>query len=439
MSNVIKFPKVFKKLRDKIRYKVMYGGRGSSKSWSVARQLLLMGANAPLRVLCTRELQKSIKQSVHKLLSDQIAAMGLSSFYSITDSSIKGMNGTEFIFMGIRHNTEEIKSTEGVDVCWIEEAHSLTESSWDIIDPTIRKEGSEIWVTFNPRFKFDFIYQKFVVNTPPDDSWVCKVNHDDNPYFPEPLRKQMETMKSQDFEKYEYVWEGNLKQLAEGAIFGKQMITARQENRVCAIPILTGVEVHTFWDLGRNDHTAVWFMQNVGKEYRFIDYYENRLQDIEHYARIITGNATDSDILNSKGAITKQQNDRRKTYIYGVHHMPHDVEHQMLGMNTSRKQQFEEGGVKPIKTVTRVKVKSEGIEAVRRIFAGVWIDKTRCERGIECLSNYRYEYNDDRDTHNMTPHHDWASNGADAFMQFAQGYSDEVAGEIELNFLSDFG
>lgn len=119
-----------------------------------------MGANGPIRVLCTRELQKSIKQSVHKLLVDQINTMELSSFYSVTDTSIKGVNGTEFIFMGIRHNTEEIKSTEGVDVCWIEEAHSLTESSWDIIDPTIRKEDSEIWVTFNPRFKFDFIYQK---------------------------------------------------------------------------------------------------------------------------------------------------------------------------------------------------------------------------------------------------------------------------------------
>ena len=222
----------------------------------------------------------------------------------------------------------------------LKKAHSLTESSWDIIDPTIRKEGSEIWVTFNPRFKFDFIYQKFVVNTPPRDSWVQMVNHDDNPYFTDVLRKQMETMRGEDYEKYEYVWEGKLKQLAEGAIFGKQMIQARKEKRICSVPIMPGCEVHTFWDLGRNDHTAIWFMQNVGKEYRFIDYYENRLQDIDHYCRII----------KSKG------------YLYGTHYMPHDIEHQMLGMNKSRRQQFEEGGVKPIRTVERVKQKGEGIE-----------------------------------------------------------------------------
>ena len=353
MSNVIKFPKVFKPLREPMRYKVMYGGRGSSKSWSVARQLLLMGTEKSMRILCTRELQKSIKQSVHKLLTDQIESMGIKSFYAITDTAIRGVNGTEFIFMGIRHNTEEIKSTEGVDVCWIEEAHSLTESSWDIIDPTIRKEGSEIWVTFNPRFKFDFIYQKFVVNTPPSDSWVRKVNHDDNPFFTDVLRKQMDTMRGEDFEKYEYVWEGKLKQLAEGAIFGKQMIQMRKDNRICSVPIVSGVEVHTFWDLGRNDHTAVWFMQNIGKEYRFIDYYENRLQDIEHYCRII----------------------KEKGYLYGTHYMPHDVEHQMLGMNTSRRDQFNEGGVKPITTVERVRVKGEGIEAARRAFSSVWIDK----------------------------------------------------------------
>ena len=402
MSNVIKFPKIFKPLNNAKRYKVMHGGRGSSKSWSVARKLILMGANKPLRILCTRELQKSIKQSVHKLLSDQISRMGLDAFYQVTDASIKGINGTEFIFMGVKHNPEEIKSTEGIDICWIEEAHSLTESSWDIIDPTIRKEGSEIWVTFNPRFKFDFIYQYFIVNDPPENSWVQEVSFPDNPFFPEPLRVQMERMAKEDYEKYEYVWLGKLKKLAEGAIFGTQIIEARRENRICAVPVLSGVEVHTFWDLGRNDHTAIWFMQNVGKEYRFIDYYENRLKDIEHYARVV----------------------KAKPYMYGTHYMPHDVEHIMLGMKSSRRQQFKEGGIDPIKTVDRVKVKSEGIESARRVFPSIWIDEKRCERGIECLSNYRYEYNDDRDTHNLAPHHDWASNGADAFMQFAQGYRD---------------
>jgi len=136
--NEIKFPKIFKPLNDPYRYKVMFGGRGSSKSWSVARKLLLLGTERTIRVLCTRELQKSIKHSVHKLLSDQITSMGLDAFYTLTEQSVKGINGTEFLFMGVKHNATEIKSTEGIDYCWIEEAESLTEKSWNIIDPTIQ-------------------------------------------------------------------------------------------------------------------------------------------------------------------------------------------------------------------------------------------------------------------------------------------------------------
>ena len=405
MSEIVtRMPKVFRPLDEPSRYKVMYGGRGSGKSWTVAKKLLIKGATEPLRILCARELQKSIKQSVHKLLKDQIQELGLDGFYTVTDTAIKGQNGTEFLFMGVKHNPEEIKSTEGIDICWIEEAANITEASWDIIDPTIRKPGSEIWITFNTRFKFDHIYQLFVANMPPSNSWVRLINHSENPWFPDVLRIQMEAMRDTDYEKYEFTWEGQLKMLAEGAIFGKQMIDMRKDGRVCNIPIAAACEVHTFWDLGRNDHTAIWFMQNVGKELRMIDYYENRLQDIDHYCRIM----------------------KQKGYLYGTHYMPHDIEHQMLGMNKSRRNQFEDGGVHPIQTVPRVSEKGEAIEAGRRVLPAVWIDEKRCERGLECLSNYRYKYDDDRGTHNQTPHHDWASNGADAFMQMAQGFFGEI-------------
>lgn len=429
---VVKIPKIFKPLDEHYRYKVMYGGRGSSKSWTVARKLILRGVQEKLLILCARELQKSIKQSVHRLIKDQIVHLGVESFFDITDNSIKGKNGTEFIFLGTKHNPEEIKSTEGVDICWIEEAHNLTEASWDIIDPTIRKEGSEIWITFNTRFKFDHLYQLFIANPPPPNSWVKKVNHCDNPFFPEPLKAQMENMKRVDFEKYLHIWEGELKILAAGAIFGKQVLKAREEGRFCRIPIESSCEVFTFWDLGRNDHTAIWFMQNVGKEYRMIDYYENRMQDIDHYCRVINGTCTEEerDAFN----ITLADNKRRQAYIYGEHHMPHDIEHQMLGMTNTRREQFESGGVRPIKTVPRIKEKNEAIEMTRQIWSKVWIDVDRCERGIECLSNYRYDYNDDRDTHSQTPYHDWSSNGADAFMQMGQGFDPNANDWPELNY-----
>lgn len=136
---VDRVPKIFKGIDSPFRYKIMWGGRGSGKSWSVARKLLVRGVDNPIKVLCTRELQKSIKQSVHALLVVQIRELGLGGFYSVTNDTIRGINGTEFIFIGVRMNSDEIRSLEGVDICWIEEAHAITPASWEVIDPTIRR------------------------------------------------------------------------------------------------------------------------------------------------------------------------------------------------------------------------------------------------------------------------------------------------------------
>jgi phage terminase large subunit len=404
--NEIRFPKAFKPLDEPYRYKVMYGGRGSAKSWTVARKLLLRGLEKSLRILCTRELQKSIKQSVHKLLSIQIDKMGLNDYYTVTNDRILGVNGTEFIFLGVKHNTEEIKSTESIDICWIEEAHSLTEGSWDIIDPTIRQEGSEIWVTYNTRFKHDQVHRMFVVNEPPPGSWVKKVNYNENPFFPEVLRKQMETMKERDYEKYRQIWLGEIKQLATGAIFGKQITEVHKGNRLTFIPVEKNCEVFTFFDIGKNDHTAIWFMQHVGQEYRFIDYFQGRLEEVEHYTRFI----------------------RERDYLYGKHYLPHDADHDRLGMKRNIKEQFEDGGVRPIVIVPRTPTKLAAIEQARDIFPKCWFHKgddergKRVEKGYEALCNYRFKYKEEDDVFQQTPHHDWASNGSDAFMQFAQGY-----------------
>jgi phage terminase large subunit len=324
----------------------------------------------------------------------------------VTGDIIRGTNGTEFIFMGTKFNAEEIKSTEGIDICWIEEAHNLTEASWDIIDPTIRKPGSELWITFNPRFKFDHIYQLFVQDTPPPDSWVQKVNHDDNPWFPDVLRLQMEHMKQDDYEKYLFVWEGELRQLAEGAIFGKQISRLKKEGRLCSIPIQANCEVHCFFDIGKNDSTAIWFMQQVGNEYRFIDYFEARLEEVEFYTRFI----------------------KSRDYLYGTFYLPHDADHDRLGMVRNIRQQFEDGGVRPVEIVPRVQHKATAIELAREKLHQCWFHLgddargRRMERGFETLCNYRYKFKADDNVFQLTPHHDSNSNGADAFQQFAQGY-----------------
>lgn len=195
-------------LSEKARYKVAYGGRGSAKSWTVARCLVLLALQSKVRILCTRQLQTSIKDSVHKLLSDSIQALGLIEFFDITRDSIRCKNnGSEFIFKGIQNNINEIKSIEGIDYCWVEEAQSVSTESWEILIPTIRKEGSEIWVTFNPDREEDATYQRFI-KTPPPDSVIRLVNYNDNPWFTDVLRKEMEYCKEVDQGKYEHIWLG---------------------------------------------------------------------------------------------------------------------------------------------------------------------------------------------------------------------------------------
>ena len=203
-------PEVFAYLFAPSRYKVAKGGRGSAKSWSYADALLLTGMETRLRVLCAREIMNSLKESVHRLLSDRIKALGLQDFYNVTERAITGINETNFIFAGLFRNVNQIKSLEGIDRAWVEEAESVSKESWDLLIPTIRKPGSEIWVTYNPQFEDDDTHQRFAVN-PPDGAVVRHVNYDDNPYFPEVLRAEMEQDKARDKAKYETVWLGQPK------------------------------------------------------------------------------------------------------------------------------------------------------------------------------------------------------------------------------------
>lgn len=215
---LIKFPPAFEALFRPARYKVYYGGRGGGKSWMVARALLIKGLDRKVRVLCAREFQTSIADSVHKLLGEQIEALGLAPYYEVQKTRIIGLNGSEFIFKGLRHNVQEIKSTEGVDYCWIEEASSVSEESWAVLVPTIRQAGSEIWMTFNPQDDDDPTYRKFVLNPPPG-AIVRKVSWRDNPHFPQVLRDEMEYLQRVDPDAYAHVWEGETRTISDAVIF----------------------------------------------------------------------------------------------------------------------------------------------------------------------------------------------------------------------------
>ena len=201
------------------RYKVFYGGRGSGKSFSVARALILIASRATVRVLCCREIQNSIRDSSYQLLKDMVQRLGLESQFVFTDQEIRcPATGSRFIFKGLLRNEQSVKSTEGIDICWVEEAATVSEISWETLIPTIRKAGSEIWVTFNPLTSDDPTTKRFIENPPPD-AYVRKVNFDENPYFPLELRKEMEWDRSHDFEKYLHIWEGYPRTISDAQIF----------------------------------------------------------------------------------------------------------------------------------------------------------------------------------------------------------------------------
>lgn len=215
----VQYARAFQGLFRKARYKVFWGGRGAAKSWSIARALINKAHTEKHRIGCFRELQKSIKDSVHKLLKDQIELMGLSPWFHITDSSIRSkVTGSEFLFAGLRSNVTEIKSMEGVTIAWVEEAQLVSKDSWDLLIPTIRAEGSEIWVSFNPIEEDDPTYQRFVIEPPPN-SIVNKVGWKDNPWFNKTLNEERLHMLRKDPDGYEHVWEGNCRVISDDIIF----------------------------------------------------------------------------------------------------------------------------------------------------------------------------------------------------------------------------
>ncbi len=207
------------------RYKVFYGGRGSGKSWAIAEALIVMSDMCKLRILCCREIQKSIKDSSYQLLKDTADRLGIANRFVFLETEIRHKKtGSKFIFTGLLRNEQTIKSKEGMDICWVEEAQTVSESSWETLIPTIRKDGSEIWLSFNPLNADDPTTVRFVENPPPE-AYVRKVNYDENPYFNDALRREMEWDRKNDYEKYLHIWEGYPRTFSDAQVFrGKYVV-----------------------------------------------------------------------------------------------------------------------------------------------------------------------------------------------------------------------
>jgi phage terminase large subunit len=385
------FPEKLSCLFEKSRYKVLYGGRGGAKSWGVARALLILAAKDPLRILCAREFQTSLKDSVHKLLCDQIQALGLETFYDVTQATIRGINGSEFNFVGLKNNVANVKSYEGVDICWVEEAQTVSRSSWNTLVPTIRKQDSEIWVTFNPELETDETYQRFVIHTP-NNAIVQKINWNDNPWFPEPLREEKDQLKIRDIQSYNTVWEGMCRVAVDGAIFADQMQQAEFDGRITKVPYDASKPVHAVFDLGWADHTAIWFLQFIGMETRLIRYIQDTQKTMTHYL------AT----LQTFG------------YVYDTIWLPHDAQNKTLAAAGMTIEQIVRNAGFKTRVLDRVPI-VDSINAARTIFPKCYFDRENTAEGLQCLRHYRYEVDPDTKQFSRNPLHDHYSHGADAF------------------------
>lgn len=389
---VAQFPAKLRGLFEPRRYKVMYGGRGGGKSWAVARALILTMADEPLRILCAREVQKSMKDSVHRLLKDQIQSLGLSDEFEVLDNEIRGRNGSLALFTGLQsHTVDSIKSFEGVDRVWVEEAHGVSKKSWDTLIPTIRKAGSEIWMTLNPDMDTDETFMRFV-STPSDDSWVCEINWHDNPWFPEVL--EQERQKAQRLmpkDDYEQIWEGKAKRVAAGAIYRHEIEALFADDRVADVPYDPILPVHTVWDLGWNDAMTIILVQTSPMAIRILDYIEDSNRTYDWYVSQLN----------------------RRPYRWGMDYLPHDGAACNPQTGISSIQTLKNLGRNVADPLPAIDVE-EGIKQARMVFPRCYFDKHKTARLVECLKRYRRSVNL-RTNEPTSPLHDEFSHGADAF------------------------
>lgn len=381
-------------IREDRRYKVIHGGRGSGKSWTVARLLIMIAASRPIRVLCARETQKSIQESVHRLLKDQIESLGLQSRFEVQETRILGVNGSDFAFAGIRQQgVTNLKSFEGVDIVWVEEAQVVTKKSWDVLIPTIRKPGSEIWITFNPELDSDETYQRFVLN-PPDESIVIACNWQDNPWFPAELEKERLDWLKRDPVGYLTVWEGKCRPSVEGAIYAGEIDLMLREGRVRAVPYDPLLKVHTIWDLGWNDNMSIILAQRSASEVRIIDYIEDSHRTLDSYVA--------------------ELKDRRLNW--GTDFIPHDGKSKDFksGKSTEEILMALDRNV----TVLGRDDVEEGIRQARMVFGRCYFDKDKTGRLVNSLKRYRRAINQTTNEAGA-PLHDEHSHAADAFRYLA--------------------
>jgi len=417
MEAQIDIPDAFVELvqpTNKWRHIVYHGGRSSGKSTTVATVLAALATQSPLRILCCREVQNSIADSVHKLLADVITKYKLPG-WEIGREYIRNRNGSEFIFRGVRGNAQSIKSLEGVDICWCEEAQSISMESIDILIPTIRKAGSYFIWTFNRLSENDPVWER-IAGKPDERTYVRQVNSDEiEPLLSAEVLHEREKMRKDNPELFAHVWLGQPLTVTTGSIYGKQLAQAREDKRIGKVPYDGSAPVYAALDLGVGDSTAICFFQTVGQEIHFIDYYESCGEDLAHYINVLAN----------------------KPWEYRQIFLPHDARARELQTGKTREEFFQDHGYANV-TILRPSSHVFGQDDINMVarpkFSRCYFDEKKCARLLECLAAYHYEYDEKNKLLKDRPKHDWSSHAADAFMYSLIAETEQVEVATNIRF-----
>lgn len=406
------------------RYIALYGGRGGTKSHFFAEKLIERAIMQRTRWACIREVQGTLRESVRQLLVDKIAKFGVEDKFEVLDNEIRCPHGGLIIFKGMQsYNAANIKSLEDFDGAWVEEAQTFSATSLRMLRPTIRKDGSEIWFSWNPRYETDAVDMFFRGKTPPKDAVIININWYDNPWFNDTLQREKDQDYADDAEMAEHVWGGGYERISAGAYYAKHIAKLEREGRVGSLPYDPALgPVFTSWDLGVDDYTSIWFTQvyhvNYVPRVRIIDYYE-------------AGDLGADDIMRSAlPEYTKDLQDRTEAmvelgrtarYEYGRHFFPHDIGNREWGAGAKTRVQTVNSLGVPLEKIHRGVAQNpdERINAVRQLLPMCEFNQTeRVMLGLARLRRYTKKVNENLGIY-LGPLHDENSHAADAFGEFA--------------------
>lgn len=391
-----------------------YGGRGSGKTRSFAKMTAVRAYMWDQQgdegiILCARQFMNSLDDSSMEEIKAAIRSEPwLHAHFDIGEKYIRTKSGRiSYKFVGLDRNIDSIKSKSRIKLCWVDEAEPATEEAWVKLIPTLREEDSELWVTWNPESKRSPTHKRFREGREDKRIKIVELNWRDNPWFPSVLERTRQRDKIDRPDRYDHIWEGHFAEVFEGAYYVRDLIDAREAGRIGNVAVEPLLPVHTAWDLGIGDSTAIWFFQVSGKEIRVVDFYESTGHGLPHYA----------DVLDAKG------------YRYGTDWVPHDAKVRELGTGRTRVETLEGLGRNPHLIPQHSLM--DGINAVRETLPHCWFDAERTDYGLDALRQYRSEFKEDAAVFQDRPLHDWTSHAADAFRYLAMAWREQKAARPE--------